>query len=332
MAFSELQVVVPLFNASMPMTYIDTWARGLIKRAITSLLLLGACAVVLFLLLLIRRKHLFIHWVHVCCVVLLMIRASLELAYITGPLLSVGFGMFGYGVPNPVQYYAVLACATCFMLVTMMFVEVAIVHQAWAMLTIYRSQWWGKAVIITVVLLALTVIGFEWALVIISIRAQLNRFHLATDYVDQTYLGAVVPLWVTNLPIVLFSVLINVVSLLLVIKLVMAIRTRRLLGLRQFDHLHVLLIMLTQTLVIPLVLLIINYRLYMMLDKILMLVLTLLVVLLLPLATMWAQMQNEANVTQLGMLFFTDMHSATTMINDDAHGQCTFEETKMLYK
>lgn len=67
--------------------------------------------------------------------------------------------------------------------------------------------------------------------------------------------------WRDNLPFLLFCGSINFLSILLIGKLVMAIRTRRVLGLKQFNALHILLIMTLQTCVIPSAMVIYNYSL-----------------------------------------------------------------------
>lgn len=101
--------------------------------------------------------------------------------------------------------------------------------------------------------------------------------------------------WRVNLPFILFCVSINCLSILLIVKLAVAIRTRRVLGLKQFNALHVLLIMTLQTCIIPSAMTIYNYTLtdgspiYVNLSVII-------VVCNLPFSSLWATSTNNSSV------------------------------------
>ncbi|CCC69374.1 hypothetical protein NCAS_0C03840 [Naumovozyma castellii] len=99
-----------------------------------------------------------------------------------------------------------------------------------------------------------------------------------------------------NVATILLASSINFMTLILVIKLILAIRSRRFLGLKQFDSFHILLIMSFQSLLAPSILFILAYS----LDPnqgtdVLVTVATLLVVLSLPLSSMWATAANNAS-------------------------------------
>lgn len=97
-----------------------------------------------------------------------------------------------------------------------------------------------------------------------------------------------------NAQTILFASSVNFMSLVLVSKLVMAIRSRRYLGLKQFDSFHILLIMSTQTMIIPSILTILSYALPSFKAVSLPAVSVLLVTLSLPLSSMWAASANNA--------------------------------------
>lgn len=97
-----------------------------------------------------------------------------------------------------------------------------------------------------------------------------------------------------NIAVILLACSINFITLLLSVKLFLAFRARRHLGLKQFDSFHILLIMSTQTLIGPSVLYILAYALNNKGVKSLTSIATLLVVLSLPLTSIWAAAANDA--------------------------------------
>ena len=98
-----------------------------------------------------------------------------------------------------------------------------------------------------------------------------------------------------NISTILLATSINFTTVILIVKLVLAIRSRRFLGLKQFDNFHILLIMASQTLIIPSIMFILAYSLNADLhaDE-LVIIGTLLVVISLPLSSMWASAANNS--------------------------------------
>lgn len=97
-----------------------------------------------------------------------------------------------------------------------------------------------------------------------------------------------------NVSLILLASSINFTTFLLVIKLTIAVKSRRFLGLKQFDSFYILLIISFQTLMIPSILFILAYSLPE--DKgtdYLIPIATLVVVLSLPLSSMWATASNK---------------------------------------
>lgn len=99
-----------------------------------------------------------------------------------------------------------------------------------------------------------------------------------------------------NVSTILLSCSVNFMTLILTSKLLLAIRSRRFLGLKQFDSFHILMIMSCQTLILPSIFFILAYA----LNKnqgtdTLASVATLLVTLSLPLSSMWATAANNSS-------------------------------------
>ncbi|EJS43931.1 ste2p [Saccharomyces arboricola H-6] len=99
-----------------------------------------------------------------------------------------------------------------------------------------------------------------------------------------------------NASTILLASSINFMSFVLVVKLILAIRSRRFLGLKQFDSFHILLVMSCQSLLVPSVIFILAYSLKPgQGTDVLTTVATLLAVLSLPLSSMWATAANNAS-------------------------------------
>ncbi|QID79306.1 pheromone alpha factor receptor [Saccharomyces pastorianus] len=99
-----------------------------------------------------------------------------------------------------------------------------------------------------------------------------------------------------NASTILLASSINFMSFVLVVKLILAIRSRRFLGLKQFDSFHILLIMSCQSLLVPSIIFILAYSLKPNQGTdVLTTVATLLAVLSLPLSSMWATAANNAS-------------------------------------
>lgn len=114
--------------------------------------------------------------------------------------------------------------------------------------------------------------------------------------------------WVGGVPPILFSLSVIAMSLILVCKLIFALKTRRYLGLKQFLSYHILLIMFTQTLFIPTVLTILGHCFYGYSD-ILVHVSTTVTVVLLPFTSVWASIANNSRSLASNSLYFPGSRS-----------------------
>ncbi|KAH3675004.1 hypothetical protein WICMUC_002836 [Wickerhamomyces mucosus] len=95
---------------------------------------------------------------------------------------------------------------------------------------------------------------------------------------------------------ILFSSSVNFMSLLLILKLLFAIKTRRYLGLKQFDGFHILLIMSSQALIIPSILMILSYSIQSLSKFDFFALSVFFVTISLPLSSMWASSSNDTKI------------------------------------
>lgn len=147
--------------------------------------------------------------------------------------------------------YNTYVCLNLFHLILVGFVEAILLYQIHV---VFKLSLMGKKRYFLecgVALLSLITVGLDLnsgAQHAIALRAQL------LEGIPKS-----VSPWIDNVPVILFSASINVLCFILVLKLVFAVRTRRQLGLRQFDSFHVLIIMASQTFMVPSSLVIANY-------------------------------------------------------------------------
>ncbi|CCH43013.1 putative membrane protein [Wickerhamomyces ciferrii] len=133
--------------------------------------------------------------------------------------------------------------------------------------------------------------------------------------------------------IILFACSINFMSLILVTKLIMAIRSRRYLGLKQFDSFHILLIMSSQTMIIPSILTIFSYALNAFKIVALPASAVMLVALSLPLSSMWAASANNAPTpTSSGYHVYTPSTIKGSSFFNSDQGTATLKEDAESYR
>lgn len=182
---------------------------------------------------------------------LLVVRSSLYLLYLKGPLTQLSYIYTGIFDGSWSAYQVTLAANIlfCFLVAS---VETTMVFQVYVMFKPSKQKLWGNLVVGLCGMLGVAVVVFY----IISsvhvtkvLKAQLKNQEFS-QYAN----------WVNNLPIIMFSCTVNILSFILVLKLAIAVRTRWTLGLKQFDSFHILIIMVSQTFIIPSALVIVNYK------------------------------------------------------------------------
>lgn len=219
------------------------------------------------------------------CLLLMVFRSILYLAHLLGTFNSISYAFTGIFDNDWADFRVTIAVSTVYILLITS-IEVLFVFQVYVMFkscrnTLYKWAVIGFAVAIALVVFIMYVVETTFSLVS-------SRRNLMGEEGVSTH-------WRVNLPFILFCVSIISLSVLLLGKLMMAIRTRRVLGLKQFDALHVLLIMTLQTCIIPAAMAIYNYALtetspiYVNLSVII-------IVVNLPFSSLWASSANNSSV------------------------------------
>lgn len=217
---------------------------------------------------------------------MMMLVSALYLAFFMGPLSSLSFSFTGILIPHTYGSYRVTVAANVFQTILVACIEVSMSYQIFIIFRSPEVRRLGAALTVLSAVAGLTVVGFYINSTVSSARMFRGVFNHSTT---TKRAGS----WVTDIPFILFSVSINLMSCILACKLFLAIKTRRYLGLKQFDSFHILFIMSTQTMIIPSILVFINYGVSEAKTNVLSAVSVLLVVLSLPLSSMWASAANN---------------------------------------
>lgn len=230
---------------------LDTSTKETVRFAIIHSIAIGVGSMLmLFSWIIVINKKTPIFVLNQCSLLLLVVRSGLYLGYLLGPI-----SLFSYlyaGDPDGVwnAYYLTVGTNIVYSLLIAS-VEASMVFQVYVIFKSTNKKHWGGLLTALCGLLGVVVVVFN---IISSINAtKIMREHL--NNVEFSSYGS----WVTNLPIIFFSATVNLLSTILLFKLVAAIRTRRVLGLKQFDGFHILVITMSQTLIIPSALVVANY-------------------------------------------------------------------------
>lgn len=229
---------------------LDSALHDTIRRTFVQGLAIGSGVVLLLISwLLVANKKTPMFVLHQTCLLLLVIRLAFYLAYLLGPLNSY---LYAY-TSLFYNYWSAfrLAIATnVFYILLIAAIECTMALQVYVIFKSAKSSRWSWYLLSVSGALGLTVV----VLYMISITNYLISMKEAVEVGYSEYAS-----WQNNVPFILFSVSINFTCVLLILKLFIAVRTRRVLGLRQFGTMHILLIMSTQTCIIPSIMTIYNY-------------------------------------------------------------------------
>lgn len=268
---------------------LEEYITGTIQRCIAQGVSIGLLGVALIILLLInaKKKKTPAFYLNTAVLFVGIIRAGLYLGYLLGPLNDLSFTFTGLMTPENFKLVQLVTAADSMYVIFILLIEILMTYQIYIVFKSPEVHHLGVVVTLFSALLAASVVVVY---VVISIQnttnfnSLINSGHVNSDAVRGT-LAKVGP--------ILFLVLVNVLSFLLLVKLAFAIRTRRYLGLRQFDSLHILVIMTTQTLIVPSIISFVNYGVNALRTPALFQMQILLVVLSLPLSSIWAMTANN---------------------------------------
>lgn len=261
--------------------------------------------------------------------VLMVIKLSLYLAYLLGPLNSLAYIFTGIA-NNDWNAYRVTVATNVFHILLIASVETTLVFQIYVVFKSPEVRRAGYALTGLAAAFGVVTVGFYFNSTIRN-DIQLKNQLLSSSY--STY-GS----WVNSVPIILFSASLNFTCIVLIYKLVKAVRTRRYLGLKQFDSFHILIISTTQTCIIPSILVIVNYK---QTDSSTLLanISVILAVCNLPLSSLWATSANNSpqpSSSQNSVLSRYDLNTSSQMtlaklyaMNPEKVGRIDFDLEKV---
>ena len=261
---------------------------------------------------------LFLFYLNSLILLIGIIRSGCYLNYNLGPLNSLSFVFTGWYDGSSFISSDVTNGFKCILYAL---VEISLGFQVYVMFKTSNLKIWGIMASLLSIGLGLIVVAFQINLTILShIRfsraISTNRSEEESSSSSSSSLSSsdsvgyvINSIWM-DLPTILFSISINIMTILLIGKLIIAIRTRRYLGLKQFDSFHILLIGFSQTLIIPSIILVVHYfYLSQNKDSLLQQISLLLIILMLPLSSLWAQTANNThNINSSPSLSFISRH------------------------
>lgn len=254
---------------------------------------------------------LFLFYLNSLILLIGIIRSGCYLNYNLGPLNSLSFVFTGWYDGSSFISSDVTNGFKCILYAL---VEISLGFQVYVMFKTSNLKIWGIMASLLSIGLGLIVVAFQINLTILShIRfsraISTNRSEEESSLSSDSVGYVINSIWM-DLPTILFSISINIMTILLIGKLIIAIRTRRYLGLKQFDSFHILLIGFSQTLIIPSIILVVHYfYLSQNKDSLLQQISLLLIILMLPLSSLWAQTANNThNINSSPSLSFISRH------------------------
>lgn len=206
---------------------------------------------ILLLTLFVKKKLTPIFILNQSILVLLIIRSALFMAFQLGPMGSITTAFTGIIILENQDKYKISVAANGVYIILVTLIEVSFTYQIFI---IFKSPEVRK--------LRFILTTFSSMIGMAVFGLYVNSAIHQTKYYESLYNNTeplVVNSWVYGCPYWVFSASIYFMCIVLVMKLYFAIKTRRYLGLKQFLSYHILLIMFSQALLIPSILVILNY-------------------------------------------------------------------------
>ncbi|KAG5362408.1 Pheromone alpha factor receptor [Yarrowia sp. C11] len=273
-----------LVIGQVPLEYLEQTYQNRLRLAILFGVRVGAAVLTLIAMHLVTKKNrtkiLFL--ANQMSLIFLIVHAALYFRFLLGRFASVLMMVTFRTDPrgNDAPDTSVSVATNVFVLLMICSVQVSLAVQTRSVF----HAWLKSRIYITVALIVLSLVVFTfWTI------------HTVVSYIalTQPHRNMRPMAWTRLASDVSFACSISTSSLVLVAKLVMAIRARKTLGKKPLGYTKVLIIMSTQSLVVPAILIITNYALPAENSWILSGVAYLLVVLSLPLSSIWATSVNE---------------------------------------
>ncbi|KAK9239917.1 fungal pheromone mating factor STE2 GPCR-domain-containing protein [Lipomyces kononenkoae] len=261
-------------------TDVDVWMRDSSTRCTVFAVHIGSAAITAIILALLtkpskRKTPVFI--LNEICLFLIVLRAGLYINYVLGPFNTFGAFFSGDYSQVPFQAYVRSAVTSFLQLLITLGVELSLLFQVRIVFDTHRNL--QRIVTALCSVLVVIVLAF-WLIAIIQNIQQIMQ--------TQTLVFLA---WAWTAARVLYAASISIFSGIFCFKLVLAIRQRRVLGLTEFGPLQVIVIMSTQTMIVPAIVTIVELA----TSSIVLAALpSLLVVISLPLSALWASATNDA--------------------------------------
>lgn len=257
---------------------LQEWVENKLKYGIIYGTRIGASGVAMLILLLVtknKKSPIFIF--NIFSLLFMILHSGIYLKYLKSDYTSITYS-FTY-FPQLVKKSDIYTTGAANMLEVLLIfcVELSLVFQVYTIFKTTNTKYFGQMWITISLGLGLATIGLFFAAAIKNIMAVYRNPNSSGD--PKLY----------NVAVICLASSINCMTLLLCFKLAHAIKSRRFLGLKQFDSFHILFIMTSQSLIIPSILYILSYALPSHDGtQSLQAIATLLIVLSLPFSSMWA--------------------------------------------
>ncbi|EYE90769.1 alpha-factor pheromone receptor STE2 [Aspergillus ruber CBS 135680] len=258
----------------VPVNSVDTWLQYCIRICINYGCQMGASAILLIVLILLTRaekRSSVVFWLNSLALVSNVARLLCQLIYFTGPLVRL-YPIFAEDYSRvPQSAYANSIIGAVFAFLAVVFMEVSLVLQVQVVCATLR-RWYRRVLLATSVLVAMIPIGFRFALLVVNSMSIMD-------------LEVISPTWLENSTNVVVTVSICFFCTVFVVKLGLAIKLRKQLGVQEYGPMKVIFVMGCQTMIIPAFFSILQY--FVHVPELYSNVLTL-VIISLPLSTIWA--------------------------------------------
>ncbi|KAG2731970.1 hypothetical protein G9P44_004387 [Scheffersomyces stipitis] len=273
---------------SVPFGAFDEYVNQSMQKAIIHGVSIGSCTIMLLIILIfnVKRKKSPAFYLNSVTLTAMIIRSALNLAYLLGPLAGLSFTFSGLVTPE--TNFSVSEATNAFQVIVVALIEASMTFQVFVVFQSPEVKKLGIALTSISAFTGAAAVGF-------TINSTIQQSRIYHSVVNGTPTPTVATWsWVRDVPTILFSTSVNIMSFILILKLGFAIKTRRYLGLRQFGSLHILLMMATQTLLAPSILILVHYGYGTSSNSQLILISYLLVVLSLPVSSIWAATANNS--------------------------------------
>ncbi|SCU78231.1 LAFA_0A05622g1_1 [Lachancea sp. 'fantastica'] len=244
---------------------------------------IGAAIITIVILMMVsknRKTPIFIS--NQISLVLVVLQSALYLGYLFSPFASISFTVALIPDTIPTSNLHLFAATNIFQTLLVAAIEASLILQVRIIFKSDRFRAAGRALLAIASALAVSTV----VIFLVSAIKSISAVYKSVDAVPDTVFF--------NIGVILQSTSINFMTLLLTVKLLLAVRSRRFLGLKQFDSFHILAIMSFQTLIFPSILFILAYALSGSQNtSYLNSIAVLLVTLSLPLSSMWATSANN---------------------------------------